>query len=114
MRYFRQGYEFSMDVQPDSLRNGGLKELEQRFGIAHEQLYGFKLDQPTELVNLRAVGTGQVIKVQFPKFDQVGEDASDAIVEQHRVYFDGNFLTANIYDRDSAPCRQPPARSRRW
>jgi len=99
IRYFRQGYEFSMDVQPDSLRNGGLKELEQRFGIAHEQLYGFKLDQPTELVNLRAVGTGQVIKVQFPKFDMTGEDASAAVVEQHRVYFDGNFVTANIYDR---------------
>ncbi|MAG96953.1 MAG: 5-oxoprolinase [Rhodospirillaceae bacterium] len=99
VRYFRQGYEFSLDVNPETLTNGGLDDLASRFGTAHERLYGFRLEQPVELVNLRAVGTGQVDKIQFPKFERQGPDPSAAIAEQHRVYFDGNFHPTNIYDR---------------
>ena len=99
VRYLRQGYEFALHVNPESLSNGGLTDLEARFGAAHEKLYGFRLDQPVELVNLRAVGAGQVEKVQLPSFELEGPDASAAVVEQHRVYFDGGFLNANIYDR---------------
>ncbi|HJM93968.1 MAG: hydantoinase/oxoprolinase family protein [Alphaproteobacteria bacterium] len=101
VRYFRQGYEFALQVNPDSLSNGGLSDLEARFGDAHERLYGFRLEQPVELVNLRAVGTGGVEKVHLPSFDLEGADASAAMVEQHRVYFDGGFVNANIYDRKS-------------
>ena len=99
VRYLRQGYEFALSVNPESMSNGGLVDLESRFGTAHERLYGFRLDQPVELVNLRAVGSGQVEKVQLPRFDLEGPDASAAIFEQHRVHFDGGFLNANIYDR---------------
>ncbi len=99
VRYLRQGYEFALSVNPESMSNGGLVDLESRFGAAHERLYGFRLDQPVELVNLRAVGSGQVEKVQLPRFDLEGPDASAAIFEQHRVHFDGGFLNANIYDR---------------
>ena len=99
VRYFRQGYEFSLNINPDALGNGGLSDIESRFGAAHERIYGFKVNAPVELVNLRAVGTGQVAKVSFPSFEKGGPDASAAVVEQRRVYFDGNFLTANIYDR---------------
>ena len=38
-------------------------DLAARFGLAHERIYGFKLDQPVELVNLRAVGVGAVQKI---------------------------------------------------
>ncbi|MBT6430054.1 MAG: hydantoinase/oxoprolinase family protein [Rhodospirillaceae bacterium] len=99
VRYFRQGYEFALKINPESLSNGGLADLEARFGAAHERLYGFRLEQPVELVNLRAVGAGQVEKVQLPSFDLEAPDASAAVYEQHRVYFDGGFLNANIYDR---------------
>ena len=99
VRYFRQGYEFSLDVDPGSLANGGMIGLIDRFGAAHERIYGFRLDQPVELVNLRAVGTGRVVKIDFPRFDEEGPDPKAAVVGQHRVYFDGNFMTANIYDR---------------
>ena len=100
VRYFRQGYEFSLGVDLSALTNGGLQDLEARFGTAHERIYGFKLEQPVELVNLRAVGTGRVEKVQFPQFPMDNPDPSAALTEQHRVYFDGNFEMTNIYDRN--------------
>ena len=99
VRYFRQGYEFSLEVDPGSLMNGGLHDLEMRFGTAHERLYGFRLEQPVELVNLRAVGTGRVDKVEFPEFPLEDRDPSAAILEQHGVYFGGNAEQTVIYDR---------------
>ncbi len=99
VRYFRQGDELPLQVNPENMRNGGLADLEARFASAHERLYGFRLDRPVELVNLRAVGSGQVEIVQLPSFELETPDASGAIFEQHQVYFSGGFVNANIYDR---------------
>jgi N-methylhydantoinase A len=99
VRYFRQGYEFSLEIDPERLGSGGLSDLAGRFGLAHERIYGFKLDQPVEFVNLRAVGVGAVQKIDLPKFEKEGPDAAAAIVEQHRAYFDGSFSSVNVYDR---------------
>jgi N-methylhydantoinase A len=100
VRYFRQGYEFSLEIDPNRIASGGLDDLAARFGLAHERLYGFRLDQPVELVNLRAIGTGMIHKVEFPKFDREAPDASAALVEQQRVYFHGQSISANVYDRN--------------
>jgi N-methylhydantoinase A len=99
VRYFRQGYEFSLEIDPDRLGNGALDDLAARFGLAHERIYGFKLDQPVELVNLRAVGIGAVQKISLPKFEKDRPDAAHAVLEQHRAYFDGGFTSVNVYDR---------------
>ena len=99
VRYFRQGYEFSLALDPDGLSNGGMAVIGERFGVVHQQLYGFKLDAPVELVNLRAVGTGRVVKVGLPHFEPTDPDPSSAELEPQRVYFDGNFVVADVYER---------------
>ena len=99
VRYFRQGYEFSLAVDPTRLSSGGMNDLVERFGHAHERLYGFRLEQPVELVNLRAVGIGQVEKVRFPEHEPEGDDPSAARTDQSQVYFDGNFLSSGVYER---------------
>ena len=100
VRYFRQGYEFSLEVDPHTLGNGGMTAIQNRFGDIHEQLYGFKLDALVELVNLRAVGTGRVVKVDFPRFEATETDLSSAQLEPQRVYFDGSFVAAHVYQRE--------------
>ncbi|MDD9984514.1 MAG: hydantoinase/oxoprolinase family protein, partial [Gammaproteobacteria bacterium] len=99
VRYLRQGYEFSLDVTPDPLANGGREELQDRFGARHEQLYGFRLDHPVELVNLRAVGAAGVVKVSFPRFEQGDSDPRDAVTDETRVFFGREFVPALVYDR---------------
>jgi N-methylhydantoinase A len=99
VRYFRQGYELSLEFDPDRLTSGALNDLTARFGLSHERIYGFKLDHPVEFVNLRAVGVGAVQKINLPKFEKEGVDAGAAIIEQHRAYFDGGFTSVNVYDR---------------
>jgi N-methylhydantoinase A len=100
VRYFRQGYEFSLEIDPNLIASGGLDDLAARFGLAHERLYGFRLAQPVELVNLRAIGTGMIQKVEFPKFEREAPDSSAALVEQQSVYFHGQSISANVYDRN--------------
>jgi N-methylhydantoinase A len=100
VRYFRQGYEFSLELDPERVGAGALEDLARRFGLAHERIYGFKLEHPVELVNLRAVGVGMVQKISLPKFDKEGPNPAAAEVEQHRAYFDGSFASVNVYDRN--------------
>ena len=99
LRYFRQGYEFAMEIEPRSLSNGGSRELRERFAAAHEQHYGFRLDHPVELVNLRAVGTANVYPVEFPRFDPGEGDPRDARVDESQMYWQGIFVSAAVYDR---------------
>jgi N-methylhydantoinase A len=99
VRYFRQGYEFSLELDPERVGAGALEDLARRFGLAHERIYGFKLEHPVELVNLRAVGVGMVQKISLPRFDKEGPNPAAAVVEQHRAYFDGSFASVNVYDR---------------
>ena len=100
VRYFRQGYEFSIPITPEALHAEGLGGAVERFGDLHERQYGFRLDQPVELVNARAVAVGRVVKVELPRFENEGPDASGAVASRHRVYFDGQLMAADLYERD--------------
>ncbi|MGI9367998.1 MAG: hydantoinase/oxoprolinase family protein [Ruegeria sp.] len=99
VRYFRQGYEFTLELSPDSIGQGGLRSLADQFGAAHERLYGFRLSQPVELVNLRVVGTGEVRKIELPRQESTGNDSSKAVVDRRQVYFENGWVNTDIYDR---------------
>jgi N-methylhydantoinase A len=100
MRYHRQGYEIPVALAPDEVRNGGLTDLEERFNLLHEQLYGFRMPGTAcEIVNLRAVGYGTVAKPDLPTADTGSEDATGAIVDEHEVLFGGERVPTKIYDR---------------
>ena len=59
MRYRGQGYEIPVPMGED---------LEERFNALHEQLYGFRMPgTASEIVNLRAVGTGDRPAPELPE-----------------------------------------------
>ncbi|MDP6351672.1 MAG: hydantoinase/oxoprolinase family protein [Alphaproteobacteria bacterium] len=99
LRYLDRGHECALDLDPASLRNGGLDDLRQRFSAAHERQYGFRLDHPVELVTLRVVGGGPVDTAMPVPQDTRDSDASSAIIERRRVFFEGRFMATDIYDR---------------
>jgi N-methylhydantoinase A len=101
MRYYRQGYEIPVDIDPALLGSNGTQMLADRFNELHEQYYRFKMeDTRCEIVNLRAIVSGEVPKPQLVKADGSGdEDASHAVVDEHEVYFEGEWLPTRIYDR---------------
>jgi N-methylhydantoinase A len=100
MRYHRQGYEIPVALDPDEIRNDGLADLEERFNGLHEQLYGFRMPgTASEIVNLRAVGYGDVPKLELPSAEPGAADASAAVVDEHAVIFDGKRVPTKVYDR---------------
>jgi N-methylhydantoinase A len=65
MRYRGQGYEIPVPWGED---------LEERFNELHEQLYGFRMPgTASEIVNLRAVGTGDRPTPELPEAEPHGE-----------------------------------------
>jgi N-methylhydantoinase A len=100
MRYHRQGYEIPVALEPGEVRNNGLGDLEERFNGLHEQLYGFRMPgTASEIVNLRAIGYGDVPKLELPTGELGSTDASAAVVDEHEVIFDGERVPTRIYDR---------------
>ncbi len=86
MRYHGQGYEIPVPIGDD---------LDERFNALHEQLYGFRMpDTASEIVNLRAVGTGDRPKPELPEGDLHGPDPGDAGPVYERAQLQpGNRLT---------------------
>jgi N-methylhydantoinase A len=100
MRYHRQGYEIPVAIDPADIRANGLDGLDERFDVLHEQLYGFRMhDTLSEIVNLRAVGSGAVPKPELPVGDPGGQDAEGAVVDEHAIVFKGARAPTKIYDR---------------
>jgi N-methylhydantoinase A len=101
MRYYRQGYELPVEIDPALLAGNGTAMLADRFNQLHEQFYRFKMEETTcEIVNLRAVGYGDVPKPRLLESDESGDaDASLAVSDEHEVYFGGRWLPTKIYDR---------------
>jgi N-methylhydantoinase A len=101
MRYYRQGYEIPVEIDPALLAGNGTAMLAERFDRLHEQYYRFKMEGTAcEIVNLRAIGYGRMPTPQLAEGELgAGSDAGHAVVEEHEVYFQGGWLPTRIYDR---------------
>jgi N-methylhydantoinase A len=101
MRYYRQGYEIPVEIDPALLAGNGTAMLADRFNQLHEQFYRFKMEGTTcEIVNLRAVGYGDVPKPRLPESDEKSSaESAHAVIDEHAVYFGGEWLPTRIYDR---------------
>src|SRR5918996_3446978 len=79
MRYYRQGYEIPVDIDPALLAGNGTAMLAERFNKLHEQFYGFRMDESAcEIVNLRAIGYGKVPEPHLPEGEPDASEASAA------------------------------------
>ena len=102
LRYAHQGSEVTVPLSGKQATGESRDALIQEFHAQHQQLYGFSLDQPVEIVTLRVTVSGDVGSVALPRWDGVSYSAEKAILDRRQVYFDqGNgFVPCNIYSRD--------------
>jgi N-methylhydantoinase A len=99
VRYHGQGFEVPVALTLDELDTEGFALLRRRFDDEHRRLFTFALDAEHELVNLRAAVTGRPPKVAAPVLPEGGSDASAARYGDTRVYVDGSYVDAGLYDR---------------
>ncbi|MFB6206533.1 MAG: hydantoinase/oxoprolinase family protein [Haloglomus sp.] len=99
-RFFRQDIQMSIPVDVDNLRDGsGLAEIKDDFEARHDRQFGFSLDAPLEIANLRVIGKGTLEGVTIEEQEPGEADPSAARVDTNDVYFDGAYVETPIYDR---------------
>ena len=90
LRY--RGQSFELTVEADSL-----EKLEERFHAAHEQRYGYRMDdESVELVNLRLIST---VPVEKPELDEP-EPEGEAKSGTREANFDGEWQEVAVLDRE--------------
>jgi len=77
----------------------GLAMAGKAFDTEHDRLFTFALDAEHELVNLRAVVTGRAPQISAPPVPEGGVDPSAARRGDTKVYVDGTWTEAQLYDR---------------
>mgnify|MGYP005848906225 CR=1 FL=1 len=99
LRYHGQGMKLTVDVTPETFRKDGIAGVARRFDAEHEQLFTFALDAEHEVVSLRAVVQGAEKPFIGRDYGHGGPDPSAAVIHDTKVYVDGAWLPAKIYDR---------------
>jgi N-methylhydantoinase A len=90
LRY--RGQSFELTVEADDL-----DDLEERFHQAHEQRYGYRMDEEeVERVNARLIATVPVERPELREEAAVGEPERG----ERRANFDGEWVEAAVLDRD--------------
>ncbi len=102
IRYEGQGYGIGTSFTFDQLDTwDSLAPLEQQFHRLHEMSFGYSDEgSPTEIVNVRLVGIGELTRPQFPILPKGGEDPSAARKETRKVYFHGAWQNVHVYGRE--------------
>jgi N-methylhydantoinase A len=92
VRYVGQGYELNVAYGADAA---------ERFHAMHEQRYGFaNRGRGLEIVNVR-VRVRVPSEVYVPSFEEVrAGDGAGALRGEKRVYFDGEWIVARVFDRE--------------
>jgi len=99
-RYFRQDIQMSIPVDINTLQSDtGLSEIKEDFEARHDKQFGFSLDAPLEIANLRVIGKGNIGGVSIESIEPDGSDPSGAHVDTTEVYFNGSYHETPIYDR---------------
>ncbi|QLC34986.1 hydantoinase/oxoprolinase family protein (plasmid) [Halarchaeum sp. CBA1220] len=89
-RYAGQSFE-----QTVSVHDFDPEAVARRFHDAHERAHGYRLDDPVELVTLRASAT-----VERPTPTAAYDAAGDAVTGRREAVFDGDVRETTVYDRE--------------
>jgi N-methylhydantoinase A len=94
LRYEGQSFELAVELgeafDPESVA--------RRFHDAHETAYGYRMNEPVELVGLR---TSAVVPRETPHVTYRSE--GDPLVVEREAYFSGEFRETPVYRRESLP-----------
>src|SRR5215218_365236 len=93
LRYAGQSFELTIEAEEPF----ELEKLEDRFHAAHEQRYGYRMDdEAVELVNLRLIATVPVDKPELAESQPEGEFESGC----REANFDGEWQEVAVLDRE--------------
>jgi N-methylhydantoinase A len=105
LRYLGQGYELEISAPDKNYEKKDLESLCYEFSRVHREKYGYTMAEDTvEIVNLRLTAIGGLSKPMIREESPSGKDLKEALKGTRRVYMDGEFMEASIYERKKLKC----------
>jgi N-methylhydantoinase A len=101
IRYAGQFNEIAtpMPVKFRQFEMESLTDLNTNFNARHDVMFGYSLAGFTqELMSIRLSAVGIVDKPKFVETAFAGKDASGNIKERREIFWDGKWVTADVYD----------------
>lgn len=105
MRYYGQEHTVKVPIPSGSIDDDEIKKIIDRFHEHHEREYAFRLDSPVEVVNFHLVGEYRVKKFELKELNNVGESIDEAIMQERRIYINGDELRVLVYNKQRLPPR---------
>lgn len=102
MRYKGQFHEVEVPISLNEFTGENFGEVIERFHNRHEDLYGYKDEQITEIINLRLSAFGKTIAPLRKKYDFETETAENCLKGQRRAHMgkNGKSILVSVYDGD--------------
>lgn len=102
MRYIGQFHEVDVEVPRKILNELKMSSVVEHFHQRHEALYAYRDVAATEIINLRVVALGRILKPSLKEILYGGKDVSKYQKAKRDVFFEerGDFTTTPIYDGD--------------
>ncbi|GJD48624.1 Acetophenone carboxylase gamma subunit [Methylobacterium crusticola] len=102
MRYLGQNYELEIATEAEAFTDAEIAGLLATFHAQHEARFGFRLDDPMEIVNFLVTGIARTGALDFPV---VPEAAGPAEPRSRRpVWFARGFVETPVYARADLRC----------
>jgi len=103
LRYSGQEHTITVPVESGAFSEAGVGALVAAFNQHHEREYGFRLESPAELVNLRVTGVVRVRK-PMPQTPALPRSEAAAPLGERMVYWGNQHrATTAVYRREQLP-----------
>ncbi len=104
MGYEGQHYYIETPVPEGELKEDAGKEIGSSFERLHEIRYGHRVAAPLATTNVRLKAIGNIRDVPVAEIKQGKEIPPGAVKPGRKIYLDGGFVDARIYERAGLTC----------
>ena len=106
MKYVGQTSELTVNTSLDSFNSKTISELGEAYEHEHEKTYGYRANEPYELVNIRVIARGISKVSRVPDHIELDGRGSTTHPPDRRVYYSSQhgWIQTPVVDRGSLDC----------
>lgn len=104
MGYESQHYYIETPMKGGEIKEGSKKDIAEGFERIHEAKYGHRIQAPLIITNVRLKATGAIKDIPVTEIKKGKQIHQSAIKPARKVYLDGGFVDASIYERAGLLC----------
>ena len=87
MKYVGQTSEMTVGMEDESFSAESLERLGEAYAVEHEKTYGYRVDEPLQLVSVRVIARGVAESERVPEGIDLSLQGSGPVAGEREVYF---------------------------